>query len=442
MTNASSEIVFRDRRHAMHRRFFFLVTGQALAFALAARTTRAVAPRGEASSQTSSTEIEQRVASVLQAFDVQGNHRSGTSVDNASAEWLSSEIRRLGITPRLEPFTLSRVDPQLTYMRIGNRRIDGVPMLDGSFTGINGVSGRLGPLGSNADIGLAARPPELMAHIAEADVLPRARQSKHKAVILVTGANRPGLFLSNASAFLNPSGPPILQVSNVESTWLQQQLQAGASAQVVAHVKRTPAQAFNVTATIPGRDLDLAPVVVMAPRSGWWQCVSEQGSRLVCWLEIMRTLSGTKPVRTCHFVALSGHELGFMGMAPYLEQRQEMIKRAEAWIFIGSDIGQPGQPNLLHASDDPLERWLETTLAKQGLPVDAKEQHSAKARGETAAVQRGGGRFVTLACSSSVFHSVGDRWPEAVDVSLLARYAKAMSEGVLELAEHDTPSQQ
>ncbi len=73
----------------MHRRFFFLVTGQALAFALAARTARAVALRGEASSQTSSTEIEQRVASVLQAFDVQGNHRSGTSVDNASAEWLS-----------------------------------------------------------------------------------------------------------------------------------------------------------------------------------------------------------------------------------------------------------------------------------------------------------------------------------------------------------------
>jgi hypothetical protein len=108
---------------------------------------------------------------------------------------------------------------------------------------------------------------------------------------------------------------------------------------------------------------------------------------------------------------------------------------ATTWIFIGSDIGQPGQPNLIHASDDALQQWLVTSLEKQGISVDAKEPHSSKARGETAIVQRGGGRFVTLACASSVFHSVCDRWPEAVDVSLLTRYAKAISEGTLELAQ-------
>jgi hypothetical protein len=32
--------------------------------------------------------------------------------------------------------------------------------------------------------------------------------------------------------------------------------------------------------------------------------------------------------------------------------------------------------------------------------------------------QRVARRFVTLACASSVFHNAGDRWPEAVDVSL------------------------
>lgn len=163
--------------------------------------------------------------------------------------------------------------------------------------------------------------------------------------------------------------------------------------------------------------------------------MSEQASRIACWLEIMRYLAATKPSRDCHFVAMSGHELGFMGMSPYLKRRQELIKRAEAWIFLGSDIGAPRQPNLIHASNDALEHWLATTLAKQGLPVDAKEQHISRARGETTAIQRGGGRFVTLACASSVFHNVGDRWPEAVDVSLLARYAKALAEGAAELTE-------
>lgn len=419
----------------MQRRYFLVTTGQALAFAVAAPTVRAVGTREQEPSQASSTQLEQRVARVLQAFDVQGNHRTGTAEDNDSAQWLAGEMRRVGIRPTLEPFALSRVDPQLAYARIGNRRMDGVPMFDGGFTGADGVSGRLGLLGSDAEIGLAERPQEMVGHIAEADVLPRARRSRHKAVILITGANRPGLFLSNASTFLRPSGPPILQVSSVESEWLQRQAQGGTSATVVVFVKRTPAHAINVTATVPGRNPNLAPLVVMAPRSGWWQCVSEQGSRIVCWLETLRSLAGAKPLRTCHFVALSGHELGFMGMAPYLEGRGDMIRSAEAWIFLGSDLGQPGQPNLIHASDDSLEEWLVTALAKQGLPVDEKEGHSATARGETAAVQRGGGRFVTLACASSVFHSVADRWPESVDVSLLARYAKAVSEGILDLAE-------
>ncbi len=379
--------------------------------------------------------LEQRVASVLQAFDAQGNHRTGTAVDAASAEWLADQVRQLGIEPSLEPFGLSRVDPQLAYARVANHRVDGVPMFDTAFTSQEGIRGRLGPLGSDAEIGLAETSPVNVAHTAEADIVPVVRQSRHKAAILITGATRPGLFLSNAPAFLNPAGPPMLQVSNVEGAWLKQQAQQRADATVMACVTRTPVQAFNVTAKISGHDQSLAPLVFMAPRSGWWQCVSEQGSRLACWLEMMRVLTTAKPSRDCHFVAMSGHELGFMGMNPYLERRQDLIRRAEAWIFLGSDIGAPRQPNLIHASDDALEHWLVVALAKQELTVDAREPHRARARGETAAIQRSGGRFATLACASSVFHNVGDRWPEAVDVSLLARYAKALADGALELAD-------
>ena len=194
-------------------------------------------------------------------------------------------------------------------------------------------------------------------------------------------------------------------------------------------------QAFNVTAEITGRDRTLRPLVFMAPRSGWWHCASEQGSRLVCWLEVMRVLAAAKPRRNCLFVAMSGHELGFLGINPYLESRSDLIKRAEAWIFFGSDIGAPRQPNLIHASDDALEQWIVTGLRNEGLAMDSKEQHSSMARGETGTVQRGGGRFVTLACASQVYHNVADRWPEAVDVSLLARYARALANGSLDLAE-------
>ena len=67
--------------------------------------------------------------------------------------------------------------------------------------------------------------------------------------------------------------------------------------------------------------------------------------------------------------------------------------------------------------------------------VDATTPHDAEARGETATIQRGGGRFFTVACESRVFHSVADRWPEAIDVAQLARYARAFADGALRLAQ-------
>jgi len=229
----------------------------------------------------------------------------------------------------------------------------------------------------------------------------------------------------------------MLQVSNAESEWLKEQGHNRVQGTLVAQVKRSTAQAFNVTAKIAGRDPKFAPLVLMAPRSAWWQCVSEQGCRLACWLEVMRVLSAGQPMRDCFFVAFSGHELGVLGMDAYLESRQNLIRRAQAWIFFGSSIGAPQQPNLIHASDDALERWTVAAMEKEGLAVNERARHDSAARGEAAVVQQGGGRFVTVACDSEVYHSVADRWPEAVDVAVLARYAKAFANGVLQLAQQD-----
>ena len=45
-------------------------------------------------------------------------------------------------------------------------------------------------------------------------------------------------------------------------------------------------------------------------------------------------------------------------------------------------------------------------MEKEGLAVNGKAPHGSQARGETGAVQQGGGRFVTLACGTDVFHNV------------------------------------
>ena len=420
----------------MKRRDLFLLGGRAAVSAFAASAIRHDMLFAQKEPQVSHDALEQRIAGVLQEYDAQGNHRTGTEADNASAEWLAGQARQSGAKASLEPFPLSRIDPQLCYLRIGDRRIDGVPVFDAGFTGPEGVHGKLGPLGSDAEIGLAESEPAKLSDPGseQRDQVLRARRSQHKAVVVLTRGIRPGLYLLNAADFLKPFGPPMLQTSSSESEWLRGLAAARAEATLVAQVKRTTARAFNVAAKITGSNPALAPLVFMAPRSAWWQCVTEQGSRLACWLEAIRVLAAGRPARDCFFIALSGHELGLLGIDPYIRRRPDLVKRAHAWIFFGSGIGVPRQPNLIHASDDALERWTIAALEKEGLTVNAKERHDSRARSEVGAVQQGGGRFVTLACDSDFYHNVADRWPEAVDVALLARYARAFANGALQLA--------
>lgn len=420
----------------MKRRAFLVAGSQMAAFALAARAAEPDELTARLESPVQPDGLEQRVAAVIEAYDAQGNHRTGSEVDKLSGEWLAGEIQRLGVRPSLEPFILDRVDPLQCYLHIGGRRIGGVPLFDAGFTQSEGVHGRFGPAGSDAEIGLLEIGPLTLAQprAEHEGPISAARRGAHKGIVLLTRGPRPGLFLNNALTFRNPSGPPMLQVSNTESEWLKAQSQGRAEAILVAQVNRTPAQAFNVAAKIPGSDPKLAPLVFMAPRSAWWQCVSEQGCRLACLLEVMRALTGAKPARDCFFVALSGHELGVLGIEAYLKSRSDLIRRAHAWILFGSSIGAPHQPNLIHASDDALERWMVAAIEAEGLTVNERAPHDSAARSEAVVVQRNGGRFLTVACDSDVYHSVADRWPEAVDIALLARYAKAFAKGALQLA--------
>jgi len=420
----------------MKRRAFLAVGRGAATCALTARFVKGDWLKVTEELKPAPAGLEDRVAQVIQAYDGQGNHRTGTEVDQNSAEWLAGRVREIGVEPTFEAFSFSRLDPQSCYLRVANRRIDGVPLFDAGVTGGEGVHGRLGPLGSDAEIGLAESEPVRLSEplIAQGNQVQEARRSRHQGVVVLTRGARPGLFLLNASSFTRPVGPPMLQISSSESDWLREQAGAHVEATLTSQVTRTAATAINVTAKVAGSRAALAPVVLMAPRSGWWACASEQGSRLACWLEAMRVLAAGKPARDCFFVALSGHELGLMGMDAYIQRRPALIKRAHVWIFFGSDIGAPGQPNLVHASDDVLERWAVAALEKEGLTVNAKARYDSSARGETSTVQRGGGRFITLACASQVYHNVADRWPEAVDVSILARYAQAFANGALELA--------
>ncbi|MBM3772915.1 MAG: hypothetical protein FJW27_16815 [Acidimicrobiia bacterium] len=399
-----------------------------------------IEPRVSAWQPSDSGVIEARVAHVISEYESQGYHRTATSVDAASGEWLANQVRQIGLAPRLESFPLDRVDLVTNALTVEGtasgreRRIEGIPLFDGAFTDERGIRGRLGPVGSSADIALT----DTAINAAGRGVLGDARRSgRHRAIVAITRPRRgQGLCPSNADAFRAPFGPPVLQVSNEHEAWLREAATRGAAVRVTAHVRRTTATADNVTAALDGTDLTLPPFVVMTPRSGWYWCASERGGGIACWLEIMRALHPLEPRRSVLFVASSGHELGHLGIDAFIERRPGLATQAIGWLHLGANIGAAVDPGIaLQASHDDLEASLTRALSAVGLAVTQRTPRDRVPSGEAEAVHRRGGRYVSLIGGNGLFHHVDDRSPKAVDPVTIGTCSAALAALVRQEAE-------
>lgn len=402
------------------RREYLLLVGQTAFISVVMPRQTSAAPQ-----EPEQPEMQRRIRDVIRGYETQGFHRTGTDVDRVSGEWLMDQVRDAGVEPIRETFSLDRVDPITASLSVNGRQISGLPFFDGGFTSPNGIGGRLGDLNSGAPIGLT----EIAPNTEEVGPLGDARrQNRHQAIIVVARGARPGLCPSNAKSFLHPFGPPVLQISSEEAPFLIDCVRHGLTAVLTAHVQRTQAEAFNVTATIQGTDREVPPLVVMTPRSGWWSCASERGGGLACWLEIMRAFRDAKPTRDILFVASSGHEIGARGIEVYIDRRAGIVTKANAWIHLGANIGAAqGAGNLLQASTDEMESKLADVMTQLGLRIDQRVPRGTVPGSEAANVHRGGGRYVSIVGNNALFHNPMDQGPEAVDLNVIARFANAFA---------------
>ena len=415
-----------------------------LALALAAGIGARRQPRVAAQAREALTA---RIGRVIRDYEQHGPHRTGTDVDRRSGDWLGNEIRAIGAMPQLESFTLRRIDPQISTLVVDGRQIDGLPLFDGGFTDPSGVSGTLGSVDSDADIAVIEAAPNTAA----AGVLGGARRSgRHRAIVCVTRGGRPGLCPSNADSFLAPFGPPVLQVSSEQGAWLAGHAERRSRATLVAAVRHTATEAFNVTTSIRGRESSSPPLVVMTPRSGWYACASERGGGIACWLELMRTLHERRPPRDVLFVASSGHELGHLGIDAYVARRSNIVSRSAGWMHLGANIGAAVRPEArtrvatesadarhatpvvqagttIQASDDAFETLLAGAMDAAGIGIARRNPRGTIPGGEAEVVHRGGGRYVSVIGANAWFHNPDDRGPQVVNLDEIARFTEVFA---------------
>lgn len=377
----------------------------------------------------------ERIARLIEEFDAQGWHRSGTQVDHDSTQWLTDLVSDAGAKVSAESFPLNRVDPQESYLEVNGERIDGLPLFDGTFTDDGGMHGRIGPLGSDAEIGVGV----LSHHPEENQRFSQMRRDGlHKGMVAITLGDRPGLMATNAPAFRDPFGPPVLQVSSESHSLIEEFTRDGAEAHLVVSATRTKTETFNVVGRMNGSDVDLAPLVVMTPRSGWFHCAAERGGGLACWREIIRAIRDVGSQRDVLFVATGGHELGFSGIHAFLERHPNLATDAHAWLHFGHSVGGAVEPNpRFSVTDDGLETLTQDVLRFSNLATIAMAPRGTTLGGESQVVARLGGRVVAVLGGNAHFHLISDRWPEAVDVPAVASFADAFVDLAIQLSRSD-----
>jgi hypothetical protein len=359
-------------------------------------------------------------ANWLRAWDSQGIHRTGSDGDEAGAGWLAHAAASLGAAVASETFALDRVDPVTTCLEQDGVRIEGVPVFDAPPTGPDGISGTVGPAGTDVAIGVAELSPQ---SVYNGEYRTLRRNAAHRALLIICRGAHPGRGVLNAEQFRAPYGVPAIHVADAASN---------GTARLVAHYRRTPAFARNIVVAIRGRDRARPPVVVMTPRSSWWQSTAERGGGLVCWLESLRALIAAPPAMDVVLTANSGHELGHLGLDDFIARRPGWEGDA-LWVHWGANLGAAGGRLTVMSGSDELRAVAARELADAGQPPDALAPKTQVPSGETRDIHRAGGRYVTLVGSNPWFHLPQDRWPHAVDVDVVERIACAAANLVVEL---------
>jgi hypothetical protein len=385
------------------------------------------------------SETESRATAWLQAWDAAGVHRTGTAGDAAGAAWLAQAAASVGAAVALETFALDRIDPIAAYLEVnstrfdaemggarfdgevGGTRFDGVPVFDAPATGAGGITGVLGAVGSDATIGVAELSPQAV-YSGEYGAL--RNDAAHAGLVIVCQGTQPGLALLNAEQFRHPYGAPAIHLASETREAVLSAIAGGATARLVVHYERTAARASNVVVTIGGQDPSRPSLVVMTPRSAWWQSTAERGGGLVCWLESLRAVIAGRPACDVVFTANSGHELGHIGLDDFIARRPGWDQPGGAiWVHYGANLGATDSALSLLSNDETLRALTTQALTQAGQPPDLLAPGTQTPSGETRDIHRAGGRYVTLVGSNKWFHLPQDRWPDAVDVPAIARIA-------------------
>ena len=381
----------------------------------------------------------QRIGRNVQAFDQQGNHRTGSRVDQVSGDWLCDQILEAGAQPEKIHFSLPLVQIEECRVNLNDIQMEALPLFDCILPVDDCISGSIGEIGSNVDIGVIMAPPQAES-VQVKQLYESRRLRQHRAILVVTDSRFPenGIALQNAEHYARPLGPPVVQIANRHWSDIKQAIKAQDPLSIRLKAHRASGDAFNIQTLVSGSKPSLDPVIVMTPRSSWWRSTSERAGGLVCFLEMIRRAVECKGERPLVFLANTGHELNHAGLTSFLNERPGIENSAHLWVHLGANFAaaSPTVARLQFSDVMIQERFIQLLEPFKSLAYEVKPEADT-AVGEAKNIHDADGRYLSILARNDLFHHPSDRWPAAVDIEKLGQWVCVFENLVPLLADKD-----
>jgi hypothetical protein len=324
------------------------------------------------------------------------------------SDWIAGWLRERGVEARLDDFEFRKTIVRDAAVFVKDRRIDGTPLHDAGATGPAGIEGRI----------LVLQDPDPAA-------LDEALDNRTaRGLVIVTGDPEGEVVLRNAERLESPWKLPVLQVARRDAAPL---LAGGASIRLVVVQESVPAKASNVVADLPAPGGE-GTVVLMTPKSGWFQCAAERGGGIAIAMALCAH-AASLPERRRHLRVLftSGHELGHLGLRAYLARNPGLRGSADFWLHLGASIGARNADGMrVFAREESMRQAFMASLRRHGAGPAALADRDLRPHGESREVFER--PFLSLAGRHPYFHSPQDLPTKSVDAESVARHAAAFGE--------------
>lgn len=343
---------------------------------------------------------------IVQQYSGLGHHRTASDVDHATVSWLESQLKTAGAETVRHSFSFDKFTCEVS----GTGAARGLD-LDALYYSAAGAFQVADALVSQLSFDASHSDRHLQAALEEAKQ--EAADRGKDGIIFATGPEASELCQINRAPLQPGKMPVCLAAGNA----LEALCAAPSGFSFIADVKT--ATSDNLIAKF-GEGL---PLVITTPISGWFTCAGERGTGIAIALTVAEELFKQTPVL---LIMTSGHELGYLGAARFLETFDEPVRSV---LHIGScvaDLGAHGPDGKLVSVTNLTGRRFEAASASL-----AVEQIQLTAAKEPANPQWWFGEselwapkefpMISIAGTSPNFHTQADTATNATTPELLER---------------------